>query len=470
MRCVISRRLLSSSLAGLLAAGLSAPAFAQQQARTGGDNQQRTGQDQRYQSDQRQQQEGRSQQQDRDHQQDRQRQQDRDRQQFGAGQFGAGQSDRQQAGGQQQYEQQYRQDDRRDQQRGGDAQARLQPQGWIRIAVDTNNDGQFDTVENIFMFDLQEAQQKSRQRQQLGQGRFGRDDDAQQMQDQRRGFATRQDNRQRQQQTEDIRGTVEELRTTWLPERDGRFVVARVRTQDGRSEQVLLGSRNEIRKLDLDRGDRISVSGRRGDVNEETMVIAREVESDGRTVRPESEGESFTQRERQRYAQQDRSQRDQDPSTQRFYGQDRDRQDQERSQRDQYRETQRAQQASAQQDRASQGRVQQARAQQERARQDRDQQARQDGSSREIQGEVVSTQMMRVPDEEELQLVGNVRMENGEQMRVHFGPRSKFEDVELQAGTKVKIKARHGQVGNTQAWVAEEVELKDEDETITVDI
>jgi hypothetical protein len=486
MRRTFKRQLLSSSLAGLLAAGLSVPAMALQQGRTGED-QQRSGQDQRSQAGQR------GQQQDRSQQYGTQQGQQYGTQQ--GQQYGGQQQYGQQQTGQERFQQQYQQGG----QQGRDGrQAGLQPQGWIRIAVDSNNDGQFDTVENIFMFDLQEAQQRSRQRQQQDQQRFGQQQDQQRFgqqdrfaqddsrrrgQDQQRGMARQEG------QTQQIQGTVEELRTTWVPDREGRFIVARVRTNEGRTEQVLLGSRNELRRLDLDRGDRVSISGSRGNVNNETMVIARQVESDGVTVRPQVEEDAYSQREQQRYTQrdqQDRFQTGQDSATQRFYQQDRDqRQDQNRvaqrlqQDRDQQQDrTQRFQQDRDQQDRdrGTQQRFQQDREQQtraaQRAQQDRSRQQRQDGSSREIRGEVVSTQTMRVQGEDELQLVGNVRLQSGEQLRVHFGPNSKFEDVDLEAGTavKVKVKARQGEVGGTQAWIAEEVELEDEDETIEVDI
>ncbi len=305
MRLRLSHQLLSSSLAGLLAVGLSIPVVAQQQSGTGDDRDSR-----RYDQNQPSQTRDRSQQQN----------------------DNSGQQDRQ--------------ENQRDQQSRDGLQVRVEPQGWVRIAVDRNNDGRFDAIETIFLYDLQVAQQRSRQRQQEEQQRIGQD--RRRGQEQQRDYTGRQYDQERQGQTQELRGTIQELTTKWLPERgEGRYIVARVRTNEGRSEQVLLGSRNELRRLDLDRGDSVSISGRRGTVNDETMVIARQVESDGMTVRPETGSDDQSQPDQQRYAQrgsQDRSQSGQDSSTQRYDQQDRDQQDQPRG-------TQRSQQDRDRQDR-----------------------------------------------------------------------------------------------------------------------
>jgi hypothetical protein len=58
------------------------------------------------------------------------------------------------------------------------AEYRVSPRGWIRIAVDNDNDGTFDTVETIFTYDLEKARKSSRDR---------ANRDAQQSQDQQAG-------------------------------------------------------------------------------------------------------------------------------------------------------------------------------------------------------------------------------------------------------------------------------------------
>jgi len=66
--------------------------------------------------------------------------------------------------------------------RTGNQQIQVDPRGWVSTAVDYNNDGTYDAVETIYIYDLERAQRSSRQRKSEDQGQASdnRRDDRQQ--------------------------------------------------------------------------------------------------------------------------------------------------------------------------------------------------------------------------------------------------------------------------------------------------
>ncbi len=167
----------------------------------------------------------------------------------------------------------------------GQQQVRLQldPEGWVRIAADYDGDGRFDAVETIFAFDLQRAQQMSRQRRQgqrNTQSQYGasyRGQDDRQMQ--------RRDVRQMARHPlSRIQGQVRDLTTVQLFGNQDQEVLARVQTQQGRTAKVALGPRQKIQQLRLQEGDQITVLGKPGRINERAMLIAYRVEAGGNSL------------------------------------------------------------------------------------------------------------------------------------------------------------------------------------------
>lgn len=160
------------------------------------------------------------------------------------------------------------------QQRG--TRIRVQPEGWIRMAVDYDNDGRFDAVETVYAYDLQVAQQRSKQRQQQ---KSGASDSGRSSQQRARS------SQQRSQQTHQVQGKISDLRKISMHDGDGRYVVARVRTQNGRTAKVLLGREDQLSKLKLREDDQVQIRGRNGRINDQPVLVAIEVSSGDQRVR-----------------------------------------------------------------------------------------------------------------------------------------------------------------------------------------
>lgn len=406
MRRQLTWHVLSSSLAGLLALGMAVPAVAVQQDR----------QDRAERREDREQRREQRQEQRRD-----QRAERRDNFQRGSQDRDVESRDRQ------------RDQRQRDQQARDGRQVRVEPQGWVRIAVDRDNDGRFDAVETIYMYDLEMAQQRSQQRDRDELDR--RSGDTQR--EGRRRWSDQQDRQQRdrsaqqrrQSRRHEIEGTVRELSTVQLPGHDDQFLTARVQTEEGRTGRVMLGAEKQLERLDLEEGDRVTVSGRPGFVNDRMMLIALEIEANDETVRPQPASREGSRGDQDRYRSSD---------------QERDR--------------------ASQQDRRDRSRPWE----QER---DRSSQREGDGDSvQELEGEVLNTRAVRFRGRAEPYVVGDVRLESGERAHVNFGPQSNFRDVDLEKGKDVQIKARRGRIGGRNAWIAEEVQFEESDETVDVDI
>jgi hypothetical protein len=157
----------------------------------------------------------------------------------------------------------------RDRDRRGQREARLAPSGWVRIGTDYDNDGRFEAVETIFLYDLERARRTSRDRAREGQHTRTQDD-------QRRESQSRQD---RDRQQHHVQGEIQELRRENFSGIDDEVVIARIQTSEGRTAKALLGPRSQLSDLDLSEGDQITVQGSRGHVNDKMMLVAHEVRS-----------------------------------------------------------------------------------------------------------------------------------------------------------------------------------------------
>ena len=177
------------------------------------------------------------------------------------------------------------------------ARYRISPSGWIRMAVDYDNDGSFDAVETIYTYDLEKARKSSRDRAnreaqksanaqrsqrdgQLASSQGSRDE----RQAGSRGQSSADDRSASNQQREPISGEIIQLQRQTLSGMDEPCVIARVRADNNRSAKVLLGPRSKLQKLKLAEGDRVSIEGRKGRVNDKSILLASTIESDGKQV------------------------------------------------------------------------------------------------------------------------------------------------------------------------------------------
>lgn len=143
-----------------------------------------------------------------------------------------------------------------------DQDVRLRPTGWITIGVDYDKDGRFEAVERIYAFDLETAREQSKRRQERSErSRRGRD-----------------------QRTVSIEGELRDMQEIRMRDEDATYVVARVRTDQGRTAKVLLGKDEQLSKLDLNEGKQIQIEGRTGSVNRQAILVASKVRSGDKQV------------------------------------------------------------------------------------------------------------------------------------------------------------------------------------------
>lgn len=208
----------------------------------------------------------------------------------------SGQSRRQQQGQEQQQQDQENWSDqqgsqmRRGQRGGSGDQSGVIPLAWVRVAYDYDDDGAWDAVEYIYAWDLEEAKRASqgRQGQQGQQGQQGRSNRTAGGGQSR--FQSGQGRSQRDQgrmsamsRQHELQGTVQSLTTkTYFGAREPH-VFGRVRTSDGRTARVDFGPRSQVSQQ-LQEGERVTVTGRRGTLNGQGTFMAEEVETGGRTI------------------------------------------------------------------------------------------------------------------------------------------------------------------------------------------
>lgn len=275
----------------------------------------------------------------------------------------------------------------------------VSPAGWIRVATDYDNDGIFDAIETLYIYDLERARQSSRERANRQAGdmrgsdrstdkermgnmnRQGQDGQADRYaQTDRRQDDRRQDDRTGgmrtyEQRRESLTGKIQNLRSQSMAGMDSKNVFARIKTEEGRTATVCLGSQNKLKKLDLGEGDQITVEGVRGRVNDRTVLMARKITSGDEEVQVEM-------------------------------------QDSRRMKR--------------------------------------------------VRGEVVSKRNAKFRNQDEQHVVAKVRLISGKQETVNLGPKSKVEKLELSQGDDVSMLVRPGRVNGQPALIAEQVSSGDQ--------
>lgn len=143
------------------------------------------------------------------------------------------------------------------------------PVNWVWVGYDTDNDGEIDMHEYVYSADLERARQTSQMR--LGE-RPMQGQTRQQRIDQMQGLQARNLRR--------VQGTIQDTREITMAGMVDNHVLARIRTEDGRTARVNLGPKPRVDQLQLEQGDQVTVYGVRGTVNEQPMLIAQAVVSD----------------------------------------------------------------------------------------------------------------------------------------------------------------------------------------------
>ena len=144
--------------------------------------------------------------------------------------------------------------------------------GYVRVGIDFDNDGTYDRVERIYVLDLEDARDRTRQRSgRTGTMAAGRRDTG------RVGTPGR-DGQSRP--FEYIRGEVANLSAVGLTD-EMEHRVARVRADDGRVAKVDFGPLEQESGFEVEEGDEVSVYGVRGRINDRTVLMARRVVRDG---------------------------------------------------------------------------------------------------------------------------------------------------------------------------------------------
>ncbi|QDT93331.1 hypothetical protein [Gimesia algae] len=144
----------------------------------------------------------------------------------------------------------------------------LNMEGWVHVGVDYDRDGMYDAVETIFLYDLEKAQNQSRQRSQA-----------------RRGSARLQrgERGQRGQQVQ-FTGKIKNLQEKKMTSSDQKQMVAKLKTDEGKTLRVCLGTKEKVSQLDLEKGDEINVKGVRARINDEAAVMAQFVSFEGESI------------------------------------------------------------------------------------------------------------------------------------------------------------------------------------------
>lgn len=150
----------------------------------------------------------------------------------------------------------------------------LAPQGWVGIGIDYDGDGTFDRFEYISVYELEQARRRSAEGQ-AAQGMERRDSD--------RSYYP-EESALAGPPIRTVSGTIQDLKEISLAGVEQKHRIARVKTKEGRVARVDLGPAENLRRLDLQNGDQITVHGRKGTINEKGMLMAERIEASGRTI------------------------------------------------------------------------------------------------------------------------------------------------------------------------------------------
>jgi hypothetical protein len=191
------------------------------------------------------------------------------------------------------------------------------PQGWVLIGYDYDQDQQVDAYEYIHIYDLERARQMSQQRPQGRQraqirqapGARGRQFQARQpRRQQQRHQAAQQRGRQQWFRTGQQRGmpsarrraqltgTIQGTKKIKLAGQQQQHTFAKVQTQQGRTLVVDLGPSNKVNQLMLSQGDQIQTRGDVALVNDRPVLMANQVRANNQSINVQRQKGSQTRR------------------------------------------------------------------------------------------------------------------------------------------------------------------------------
>lgn len=171
---------------------------------------------------------------------------------------------------------------------GGQEGYYFRPEGWARIGIDYSGDGIVDRYEYIYIPDLDQALARSAQR-----------ESGERMSQYQRevpppsGYYMPRGTYQSGtgigpsvpvRSMDTVTGTLRDLMQIRLAGVNQEHLIARVDTPEGRTARVDLGPVEAVSGLNLKDGDRITVAGNRGTIDDTEMLMAQRVEAAGRTV------------------------------------------------------------------------------------------------------------------------------------------------------------------------------------------
>ncbi|MEZ6114303.1 MAG: hypothetical protein R3C99_25320 [Pirellulaceae bacterium] len=275
----------------------------------------------------------------------------------------------------------------------GNRQIQLEPQGWVTVATDMNNDGKFDKVETIYLYDLQIAQQRSQararaqadsQRQDHGQTQGQRQMAQRQMTQRQRagqGGSSRNQWTNRDDDGGSARGSVhrlegqlKDINQIRLTDSDKQQTIARLKVRDGRTARIFLGDKSQLSSLNLQDGDNITIIGVPGRVNDRWMLVARKITANGESI-------SLNQQQQQQS----------------------------------------------------------------------------NAGLKRVSGQITDTRKAKFRGHDEQFMVVQIQTDQGDSVIANLGPVSRLESLDLQNGDAVTVLARQGSVNGETAWIAEQV-------------
>lgn len=225
-----------------------------------------------------------------------------------------------------------------------------------------------------------------------------------------------------------LRGTIEGVRQMKLKNNYGltdTFTVAKVKLENGRSTIVNLGEQTSFRDLDLEEGDQIKAIGGRGEIDGQSVFVARQLKADGQTLHVNNvmrsgagdmRGQSYAQRERDR-------------------------------------------------DSSGENRTQAARRSNDRAVSDNrarggertDQYASQSTGSRMLSGEVSSVERVRGGGADHTLV--RVNLEDGTSRVVDLGPGASLRKLDVTVGDQISVRGQEKRVANRDVIVANRIRV-----------
>lgn len=220
------------------------------------------------------------------------------------------------------------------------------------------------------------------------------------------------------QMSQQHRGEITDLTTVRFPQDGKRHVIARVELDNGRRAVVHLGPEDHLQNVNIEAGERITFSGRPGQINNRPVILADRLEAGGETVYIQSSGVGQVQDFGQRQA----------------YGQPQD-----------FRQTQ----DFGQMQDFGQG-----------------QNFGQPQSLRQVRGQIQDVRTLRLDGAEQPHTLARVELDSGSTVVVDLGPQQDLRGLDLTRGDQIQALVRPATINNRPVLKAHE--LRANNETIRV--